>query len=201
MSKRFWNPANSISLGRIPFLFGIVALILLPPLESVFYQRIAVVLIAILFLLDQVDGYVARKTGSTTKIGAMVDIMVDRIVELILWVTVAFVGYAPVWVPFVFISRGLITDTIRSEVYRKGLTPYEMIQSKVGKIIVSSHISRGIYAVLKAFTFCYVLAVPAFGVPEIWAPILVYASTIYCIVRGIPVIADARHVFSEEKIE
>lgn len=172
-------------------------------------QKLSLPLLALLFALDQVDGYIARKTDSVTKIGAMIDIMVDRIVELILWIAFAFLTFGetfplvPLWIPFVFITRGIITDTIRSEAYRKDITPYEMITSKLGRILVSSHISRGIYAVLKALTFCYVIAIYAFeeaflglfnGVKMI-GYILVYASTAYCLARGFPVIYAARDLF------
>lgn len=201
MSKRFWNPANTLSIFRLPFLFWILSIIMLPSYASPPWQLLALCSLALLFLLDQIDGLVARKTGSVTKIGGMIDVMVDRIVELILLVAFAFMALVPLWVPFLFITRGTITDTLRSEAYRKDLTPYEMIRSKLGKIIVSSHISRGIYAILKGFTFCYLLAAdfyPAFF-PRLWGTILIYATATYCIARGIPVVYDARGLFQEEK--
>lgn len=197
MGKRFWNPANSVSIFRLPFLFLIITIIMLPSFANELWQLLALCFLALLFLLDQIDGFLARKTGSVTKIGGMVDVMVDRIVELILWVAFAFMTLVPLWVPFLFITRGIITDTIRGEAYRKDLTPYEMIQSKPGKIVVSSHISRGIYAILKGFTFCYLLATRIYPAlfPGKWGTILVYATAAYCVARGVPVIYDARELF------
>lgn len=199
---RFWNPANSISLLRLPLLFWVITLILrIPPFHALSWQKVSLFLVAFLILLDQVDGFIARKTDSVTKIGGMIDVMVDRIVELLLWVTFTVIDstLVPLWVPFLFITRGIITDTLRSEAYRKNLTPYEMIHSTIGKAVVSSHISRGIYALLKGFTFCYIIAVPAFNFQRVIAQILVYCSSAYCIARGLPVIYDARDLFKEDE--
>ena len=55
------------------------------------------------------------------------DIAGDRITELTLWIVAADTDLVPIWVPLVFIIRGVIVDTIRSSnAVAEGVAPFAL---------------------------------------------------------------------------
>ncbi len=68
---------NLITLVRIFLAFISVALFRL----GSYANGAALVLLVITLSLDAVDGYVARRSGRTSDVGAAFDITADRIVE------------------------------------------------------------------------------------------------------------------------
>jgi len=161
----------------------------------------AFVLTIIVIWMDGLDGYVARKFNETSKFGALLDILSDRIVENTYWVTFAVLGWLPLWVPLVVLTRGIITDGLRSLALEQGYTAFgstTMMQSKLGRFIVASNFSRFSYAVFKAVAFALLVAshVPAeYAIKSLIsniAYISAYVSVFFCVVRGLPVILEGK---------
>ena len=105
--------ANFISIFRIFVMFAAVYLIYAFQGNTAAYVW-ALALTIIAFALDGVDGYVARKFHEESKFGALLDIMGDRIVENTYWILFAVMGWLNILFPLIAITRGFITDTIRS---------------------------------------------------------------------------------------
>jgi CDP-diacylglycerol--glycerol-3-phosphate 3-phosphatidyltransferase len=182
-------------------------------LGSNFYLNVAIsILIFIIIMMDWLDGLIARRYGETSDFGALFDIAGDRIVENIFWIYFAVVGLISVWAPAIIVSRGFLTDMLRTMAFSKGKTPFgekTMMESGWAKMLVSSRVSRGVYAGLKAFTFCYLAVLIVlksarlkFGMTppnELYLAghILAYIVAIMRIVRGVPVIWDGRKCLSE----
>lgn len=202
--------ANLITIIRIILTFVAVGL-----LGKNFYLNIAMFfLILIIIVMDWLDGIIARRYGETSEFGALFDIAGDRIVENIFWIYFAVYGLISVWVPIIVISRGFMTDLLRTMAFAKGKTPFgkkTMMESSWARAIVSSHITRGIYAALKVVAFCYLAGLIVFeNVPERFAmpspssmfytigQIIVYIVVAMCIIRGIPVIWDGRKYLMED---
>ncbi|MDG9715893.1 CDP-alcohol phosphatidyltransferase family protein [Streptomyces sp. DH24] len=85
---RSFGPANRVTLGRATLVGGVTALVAdsfqdSPPV-SLFVGLTAVALV-----LDGVDGKVARRTGTSTPLGARFDMEVDAFLILVLSVYVA----------------------------------------------------------------------------------------------------------------
>ena len=80
--------ANYLTLSRIFLIFPV--LILASP-EPDLYNWIALLLFIIAGITDQLDGYVARKTGSTSSLGALLDLVADKL--LIVITIVYFISY------------------------------------------------------------------------------------------------------------
>jgi CDP-diacylglycerol--glycerol-3-phosphate 3-phosphatidyltransferase len=192
--------ANLVTLSRLLLLLVVVWL---------FYQPLSAwsfatfFLIIFIFISDGLDGYIARKRNETSLFGALFDIAGDRIVELTLWIVAADVDLVPVWVPLVFIIRGVIVDTIRSSnAVAEGVAPFALMRTAIGKFIVAGKFVRTLYAVVKASAFAGLALQRPFPalLPEIWSwagPVLtgltyffVYLSVLLCIARGLPVIAE-----------
>ena len=192
--------ANLVTLSRLLLLFIVVWVMYQQPTP---WQFASFFLIILIFVSDGLDGYVARKRGEASLFGALFDIAGDRIVELTLWMVFADFALVPIWVPLVFIVRGVIVDTIRSSnAVAHGVEPFALMRSPVGKFIVASKLMRVLYAVVKAIAFAgLALREPLqLWLPGIWQyvdwPITaltylcVYLSVLLCVARGTPVIAE-----------
>lgn len=204
--------ANLITLIRLILVFVVVGLF-----NINFYANVAMFALTIVIIaMDWADGYVARKKGTASDFGALFDIAGDRIVENVLWIYFAVVGLVPFWVPAVVLARGFITDLLRSVAFAtKGKTPFgekTMMKSSWARALVSSRISRGVYAFSKVVAFCYMAAIltlrsaiAEFSLPiqgsvlntiVIIGSIIVYITLGMCIIRGLPVIWDGRRYLS-----
>lgn len=204
--------ANLITLVRLLLVFVAVALF-----NINFYANAAMFVLTILIIaMDWADGYVARKRGTASDFGALFDIAGDRIVENVLWIYFAIVRLVPFWVPIVVLTRGFVTDLLRSMAFAtKGKTPFgkkTMMDSGWARAIVSSRVSRGIYAFSKVVAFCYLAAIltlksaiSEFSLPIhgtvlniilIIGSVIVYITIGMCIIRGIPVVWDGRKYLS-----
>ena len=191
--------ANLVTLSRLLLLFVVAFL---------FYSRgpwefANFVLVILIFVTDGIDGYIARKRNETSLFGALFDIAGDRIVELTLWIVAADLDWVPVWVPLVFIIRGVIVDTIRSSnAAVQGTSPFALMRSPFGKFIVAGKFMRIFYAVVKASAFAGLTLQQPFPayLPRLWDYVgwllsgltyfFVYLSVLLCIARGLPVIVE-----------
>ncbi len=114
--------ANLVTLSRLLLLLLVVWLSYQP---STPWSLANFFLIILIFVSDGLDGYIARKRNETSLFGALFDIAGDRIVELTLWIVAADTDLVPIWVPLVFIIRGVIVDTIRSSnAVAQGMSPF-----------------------------------------------------------------------------
>jgi CDP-diacylglycerol--glycerol-3-phosphate 3-phosphatidyltransferase len=192
--------ANGITTLRMLLFFALVALLCAAPTA---WQSLNVPILILIFVLDGVDGHVARRRHETTTFGAMYDIAADRIIECVLWIVLMHRGLTPVWVPIVFCTRGVLVDVIRTHAASRGQTPFGMMHTRLGRFLVAGRAMRIGYAVAKAVTFGWLLLILPWReqVPEFWqdwqVPLgwissgLTYATVALCVARGMPVIADA----------
>lgn len=192
--------ANLITLSRLLLIMLVVALVYqLPP----YLQWINVLLLILVFVTDGVDGYVARKRGETSHFGAKFDIACDRIVELTMWIVFVDLDLVPLWVPLVFIVRGVIVDAIRStQATEHRRSPFSMLESRLGRTLVAGKFMRIFYAVLKAVTFCWLMLTYPLPViaPQLWqqfssvflgiSGLLIFSSVLICLVRAAPVVFE-----------
>ena len=191
--------ANLITTLRIVLVLILVGLIYqLSPA----WQLFNAILLIFIFILDGVDGYVARKWNETSTFGAAYDVAADRVVENSMWIVFTHLGYTPVWVPIVFVSRGFVVDVIRTRVRLRGQTPFSMLRGPVGRLLVAGRAMRFLYGGVKAAAFGWILLLRGGRElwPEWWADwavrldtvthILVISAVTLCVVRGLPVILD-----------
>ena len=192
--------ANAITLCRLLLLWWVICLAYQ---ATPLWQLLNVPLLILVFASDGLDGYIARKRNETSLFGALFDVAADRIVELSLWVVLAHLALIPVWVPLLYLARGVLVDTIRaSGAENRQVEPFALMQSRLGRWLVAGRAMRIFYAVLKAVAFCWwMLLLPlAELVPEIWAHwewlltgvgmSLVYLSVVICLARGVPVLVE-----------
>lgn len=191
--------ANQITFGRCWLLLG---LLLVVYWGGPWLQLANAPLIALIIGLDGLDGWVARKRGEESVFGATFDIAADRMVETVLWVVLAHLGFIGVWVPLLFIVRGTLVDAIRRTGAESGTAAFDMMQTPVGRFLVAGRFMRIGYAVIKAVTFGWILfwqpfpdLTPAFW--DAWSAAitgvslaLVIVSAMLCVLRGLPVVIE-----------
>ncbi len=164
--ERIWSWANRVTLARIGLLFFLVALVYDHNLWSRFWAAIIAVVVIV---GDWLDGFLARKLHQSSKLGSILDIAGDRIVETVLWIVLADLELVPLWIPIVVISRSILTDSIRNYLMRFGYTAFgesTMMRSRLGKFLTGSPVMRTGYAVLKAATFSWLLLISA--IDRLW---------------------------------
>lgn len=152
--------------------------------------------------MDGLDGYVARRRGEASPLGAQLDIFADRIVEQAYWLGFLALGWIPLWVPMTVMIRGVLTDGFRAMAQAQGYSAFgqtSMMRSPLGVLLVSSRFSRWTYALAKALAFALMIvahrpeASPA--AQALWQPLAwgaVWVAVGFCVVRGLPVLLEGR---------
>jgi len=198
---------NQVTALRIFSAFAAVALFALhgaarsADLAAIFLTIAAIA-------LDGVDGYIARKRGMATSLGAQFDILGDRVVENLFFTFFAVSGLISLWVPVLFFVRGTLTDFLRSlaaKTGRSGFGRESMLETWWGRNFVASRTSRAAYATLKCVCFCYLgLLFSVRGWWESWfaesarsglllvGQILVASTAAFCVIRAIPVLCEGQ---------
>lgn len=200
--------ANLVSLIRTLLALLVLGLLYLGQTQAVYLLCFALTIVVI--AMDALDGYLARKLGETSKAGAVIDILGDRVVEQAYWVTFLALDWVPLWLPLVIIVRGIVVDGLRSMALEQGYTAFgstSMQQSKIGWLLVSSNFSRTAYAVTKAAAFAFLILghTPGFA-PEtqnnitFGALVCAYIAVAFCVLRGLPVLVEGRRFLAEDKV-
>lgn len=191
--------ANWITFGRFLLLFVLLGVVYS---GADWLQLINAPLTIVIITMDGLDGWVARRFGEESLFGATFDIAIDRIVETVLWIVLAQLGFIGVWIPLLFVIRGNLVDAIRSKGAESGTAAFDMMQSPLGRFLVAGRFMRGFYAVVKAVTFAWILFWQPFSAltPGFWADwgdvllgvglLLAWLSAALCIIRGLPVIIE-----------
>ena len=200
--------ANIITLTRV-----LLAMLTLVMFQMGFYFRLASLpLMIIVFYMDSLDGYVARKLGIASDFGALFDITGDRIVEHVYWIFFTAMGLVSFWVPIIFISRSFLVDTVRSMAFSmEGKTPFgekSMMRSKFSLFLTSGRFMRALYGFMKLLTFVVLGAILVLevdtgligsllsegymGKVTLFSQFCIWITTALCVIRGIPVLWDGR---------
>jgi CDP-diacylglycerol--glycerol-3-phosphate 3-phosphatidyltransferase len=198
------NTANIVSVSRIFVAFVAIALLFEHSTEAYVWS---VILTAIAFAMDGVDGYIARKYNQSSEWGSVLDIMGDRIVEVSYWIVFAVLGWLNILFPIVCVARAFTTDGIRSVALSKGMTAFgekSMQSTAWGKFICSSKFMRISYAVAKVAAFILLIVANIPGLDIIVAEpiglvaiVLAWFAIIFCVVRAIPVVAESGKLFNK----
>jgi cardiolipin synthase len=96
------NIPNTLTLGRIVLVPLIVWLIISHEMTAAF----------LLFLLagfsDAADGFLAKRFGWRSELGAYLDPIADKALLVSIYVTLGFAGHLPVWLVIAVVSRDIL---------------------------------------------------------------------------------------------
>jgi CDP-diacylglycerol---glycerol-3-phosphate 3-phosphatidyltransferase len=193
---------NRVTAARVAAAFAAVALFNFGT-DALSADLAAVLLTVAAIALDGLDGYLARKRGLATPLGAQIDILGDRVVENLFFTFFAVSGLISLWVPVLFFARGTVTDFFRGLAARSGRN--SMLDTWWGRTLVASRASRAAYAVSKCVCFCCLgILLPLRHLPlaqfNTWllsaGQMLTGITAAFCVVRAIPVIWEGRRYFA-----
>jgi len=199
-----WTP-NKVTLLRVVVGFGAVCLFG----RGAWANLVAVALTVGAIALDALDGHLARKEKMATAMGAQLDILGDRMIENVYFTYFAVVGMVSLWLPIFFFARGAATDFLRGLAMKAGHSGWganAMLQTWWGRALVASRWSRGLYGGMKCLCFCYLglelaltrgpvalvgeIATDMQAVIRLGANVLTWMTAGFCLVRGLPVLAE-----------
>lgn len=199
--------ANAITIGRLVLLYLVIWLIYT---GSVGVIAACMILLMVVFAGDGIDGWVARKQGTTSTFGAVFDIAGDRMVENSLWIIFAHLDLIPVWVPLLVLGRGFIVDGLRSISLSEGMTAFgekNMMRSAFTQWLTAGRFMRALFGYVKAAGFVFLTGLVAWELRDTsdtllgamygaqwfrwfgWT--LVWGAVVLTVVRGLPVLWDA----------
>jgi CDP-diacylglycerol--glycerol-3-phosphate 3-phosphatidyltransferase len=187
--------ANIITVARFPLLFIYLGILYYGNQTLMFWD---VLLIIIIFNLDSLDGWVARKLNEASLLGSVLDIATDRTLEYVLWVVYAHLGLIPILVPIIVLIRGTAVDALRSVRMKSGLSAFDQIQSSLSKFLVSSRFMRAFYGIAKGaaaalLTLAYALQSNSGPWPNLvyqTGLVFTWLSVCLCVIRGLPVLIE-----------
>jgi cardiolipin synthase len=95
----------------IPNVITFIRIIIIPLfVTALVYERYgtALTLFCLAALSDMLDGFLARKTGQNTELGAFLDPLADKALLVTSFILFAVYGWTPSWLTITVISRDLI---------------------------------------------------------------------------------------------
>jgi phosphatidylglycerophosphate synthase len=98
----FWTPANAVTLSRVPLALISIAFLV----SGARTPALAFMVIAL--LTDTIDGTVARWTGVVSDWGKVLDPLGDKLVVVVLGLTLVLIDRMPVWFWALLVGRDLI---------------------------------------------------------------------------------------------
>ncbi len=169
--------ADTITIVRIVYTFIVIVLFG----NHIILDIALIFSIAVIFILDAVDGIVARRRNEITETGAFLDTIADRIIENTFWIYFTTTGQLPLWMPITVMARGTLTDTLqRAHGYPENGWAYTLTRSRI---------SRGLYGAVKMLTFMSLASATVFqGIPVLEQGSLILATfaVVFCLLRGLP---------------
>ncbi len=159
--------ANYLTISRIFLIFPVI---ILASHEPSLNNWIALSLFVIAGITDHLDGYVARKTDSTSNMGALLDLVADKLLILItLFYLVSYTSSLLLLIPsMTIIIREIVISSFRQFIAEKeGENPIEVT------LIAKSKTTLQIFAV------SFLIISPNFGQPFFFLTISLFWLAAY----------------------
>ncbi len=136
----------------------IIPIIILTNLQESFLNFLALFLFIFAALTDFLDGYIARKTNTETKIGAFLDLLADKLFVciILIWLMILYKDPLFIMPATIMISRELIISSLRQYIVEfkknidvgvsligKSKTTFQFFS--IGAFIISSEFGHWFY--------------------------------------------------------
>ena len=159
--------ANYLTISRIILIFP--ALILASP-ESSPNNWIALLLFVIAGITDHLDGYVARKTGSTSSLGALLDLVADKLLIIItIFYLVSYASSLLIIIPsIIIIIREVVISAFR-----------QLLSEREGNNPVKVTFIAKTKTTIQIFALSFLIISPNFGQPFFFLTIFLFWLAAY----------------------
>jgi CDP-diacylglycerol--glycerol-3-phosphate 3-phosphatidyltransferase len=120
-SNEIWNLPNALTLLRI-FLVPFLVVVLLTKFTGREFVGLAIFLIAA--ITDFFDGWIARKRNQTTRMGALLDPIADKLLMSAAFISLVEMDphHVPAWMVVIIIGREFAVSGLRSIAAQQGVT-------------------------------------------------------------------------------
>ena len=131
------NIPNLITLGRVILVPIVFWLLLTGEMQAAF------VLFVIAGISDGVDGFLAKRFGWTTELGAYLDPLADKLLLVCIFIALGVAGQLPLWLVIAVVSRDLliVTGVVLSWLLGNPVSIHPLVVSKlntVSQIVLAS---------------------------------------------------------------
>lgn len=167
-----------MNLRQLPNLITMARMLLTIPIVWLLYRGDywpALVLLAIAGLSDALDGYLVRRYGWVTRLGAWLDPAADKILMLGIYLSVTLSGLLPLWLLVLVVGRDLWLS-LGSLAYRHWVGPLHIEPLVISKINTFFQILLVLGAILK---------VGILQLDPIWVQVLILIVTFTTVTSGL----------------
>jgi CDP-diacylglycerol---glycerol-3-phosphate 3-phosphatidyltransferase len=121
LSTEIWNLPNALTLLRI-FLVPFLVVVLLTKFTGREFVGLAIFLVAA--VTDFFDGWVARRRNQTTRMGALLDPIADKLLMSAAFISLVEMDpkHVPAWMVVIIIGREFAVSGLRSIAAQQGVT-------------------------------------------------------------------------------
>ena len=188
------NLANTVTAIRLSFFFIFLYFVQYLTRDNVLLYLVS---LFVIFFMDCVDGFIARRYSMESSFGAFFDIYSDRIIESLLWFLFYFKSLVGVDIIFLILIRIATVDLIRLLLFKSnGDVPFKQLNTKLSEFLISNKVIKFTYGSLKLWTFSVLLFFSSVNNDELTTNekllvnVSVYITVVFMIVRGLPVILE-----------
>ncbi|HUR81460.1 MAG TPA: CDP-diacylglycerol--glycerol-3-phosphate 3-phosphatidyltransferase [Thermoanaerobaculia bacterium] len=121
LSNEIWNLPNALTLFRI-FLVPFLVVVLLTKFTGREFVGLGIFLVAA--ITDFFDGWVARRRNQTTRLGALLDPIADKLLMSAAFISLVEMDpkHVPAWMVVIIIGREFAVSGLRSIAAQQGVT-------------------------------------------------------------------------------
>jgi CDP-diacylglycerol--glycerol-3-phosphate 3-phosphatidyltransferase len=121
LSNEIWNLPNALTLLRI-FMVPFLVVVLLTKFSGREFVGLAIFLVAA--VTDFFDGWLARRRNQTTKMGALLDPIADKLLMSAAFISLVEMDprHVPAWMVVIIIGREFAVSGLRSIAAQQGVT-------------------------------------------------------------------------------
>ncbi|HEX7707805.1 MAG TPA: CDP-diacylglycerol--glycerol-3-phosphate 3-phosphatidyltransferase [Thermoanaerobaculia bacterium] len=129
LSTEIWNLPNALTLLRI-FMVPFLVVVLLTKFDGREFVGLAIFLFAA--ITDFFDGWIARRRNQTTRLGALLDPIADKLLMSAAFISLVEIDpvHVPAWMVVIIIGREFAVSGLRSIAAQQGVT---IAASSLGK--------------------------------------------------------------------
>ncbi len=100
-----------MTLRDLPNLISILRILLVAPVAIMLMDRdylMALILFLVAGISDGIDGYLARRLNCRTRLGAFLDPFADKLLMLVCYLSLGWLGELPIWLVGAVIGRDIL---------------------------------------------------------------------------------------------
>jgi cardiolipin synthase len=113
------------------------------------HAHVAIGFLIFSFLTDLLDGFVARRRGEQTKLGAFLDPMADKLLLVSLFLTLTFMRGVPIWIFVVVFSRDVLIVLGWSVIYILTRS-FKITPRPLGKLTTATQMLAAFLVIVKS---------------------------------------------------